>query len=236
MLARARGELLVERERRDRAGRVVRVADPEERDLVPGVERVEIRQPAVRSSRSGTRHDLAAGEERAALVDRIAPAPGSRRAASRRARSARTRRSPPSSRASARSRSPGRRATPKRRSIQPAIAVAQLGQAGRARVGRDRLDRREQRLADERRRHLARVAHAEVDQRRCRARARLGLPVVEARERVLRELGEDGESCTPRQTLPSEEALQRVEGPRRARRSRPARRRRARSASRPGRN
>ena len=47
VLARARGELLVERERRDRAGRVVRVADPEERDLVPRVERVEVGQPAV---------------------------------------------------------------------------------------------------------------------------------------------------------------------------------------------
>ena len=53
------------------------------------------------------------------------------------------------------------------------------------------LDRREQRLADERRRHLARVADAEVDQLDP-ARARLGLPVVEARERVLRELGEHG--------------------------------------------
>ena len=41
------GQLLVELERSDRAGRVVRVADPEERDLVPRVERVEIGQPAV---------------------------------------------------------------------------------------------------------------------------------------------------------------------------------------------
>ena len=41
---------------------------------------------------------------------------------------------------------------------------AQLRQPGRARVRRDGLDRRGQRLADERRRHFARIAHAEVDQ------------------------------------------------------------------------
>ena len=70
MLARARGELLVERERRDGPGRVVRVARPEERDLVPRVERVEVGQPAARlRERNGD--DGAAGEERAALVHGI---------------------------------------------------------------------------------------------------------------------------------------------------------------------
>ena len=70
MLACARGELFVERERGDGAGRVVRVADPEERDLVPGVERVEIGKPAVRLLER-QRRDRAAREQRTALVDGI---------------------------------------------------------------------------------------------------------------------------------------------------------------------
>ena len=70
MLAGAPRELLVERERRGGTRRVARVADPEERELVPGVERVEVGQPPrLLAQRHG--HDRPTGEERTALVHRI---------------------------------------------------------------------------------------------------------------------------------------------------------------------
>ena len=82
MLAGQLGELLVERERGGRAGRVVRVARPEHADLVPAVERVEIRQPAELLAQREL-DARRAGEERAALVDRIGEA-RDRNAAARR--------------------------------------------------------------------------------------------------------------------------------------------------------
>ena len=69
--------------------------------------------------------------------------------------------------------------------------LAQLRQAGGARIRRDGLDRRGECFADERGRHLARVAHSEVDQLDT-ARDGCGLPVVETGERVLRELAQHG--------------------------------------------
>src|SRR5581483_2924419 len=61
VLPRTGCELLVERERRRRAGRVRRVARPEEGELVPAVERVEVRKPRpLRPQRHAD--DLRAGE------------------------------------------------------------------------------------------------------------------------------------------------------------------------------
>ena len=78
----------------------------------------------------------------------------------------------------------------------------ELRQAGRARVGGDLVDRGEQCLPDECRRQLTRVAHAEVD-RLAAACAHLGSPVVEPRERVLREVGEHGREVEAHaQTVP----------------------------------
>ena len=164
MLARARGELLVERERRDGAGRVVRVADPEERDLVPRVERVEVGQPAVAPRAAARSTTDAAGEERAALVDRVARARGSRRA----------RFSPSATCANEKIASfepsvgtisrRGSTSTPKRRPIQPAIASRSSGSP--VARGYDETSSTEASSASRMnaRRHLARVAHPEVDQ------------------------------------------------------------------------
>jgi hypothetical protein len=61
--------------------------------------------------------------------------------------------------------------------------LAELGQPGGARVGRGGLDRRDERLADERGRFLPRVAHTEVDQGPALG-DRLGLTPVELLERI----------------------------------------------------
>jgi hypothetical protein len=73
----------------------------------------------------------------------------------------------------------------------PGDRVAQLRQARRARIRGDLVDRCKERLADERRRQLPRIAHAEVDQVDA-ASLRLGLPVVQPRKWVLGEIREDG--------------------------------------------
>jgi hypothetical protein len=71
VLARPGRKLLVERERRRRPRGVVRVVDPEDRDPVPDVDRVEVRQKAVLLAQW---HDprLGVREERAALLNGIA--------------------------------------------------------------------------------------------------------------------------------------------------------------------
>ena len=131
------GEPLVEGERRDRARRVVRVVDPDDRASVV-VERVEIRQEAV----------LAQQRQRAHLARRRrarrARRPG-RPARRTRRRACRTRGST-STCASEKIASfepyvgtisvSGSSSTPKRRPHQPRGGVAQLGQAGGERVGR----------------------------------------------------------------------------------------------------
>ena len=58
----------------------------------------------------------------------------------------------------------GSSAAPKRRADPAGDRRAQLGQALGRRVGGERLDRLGERLADEGRRLLARLAHPEVDQ------------------------------------------------------------------------
>ena len=187
MLARACGQLRVQREGRHRAGRVVRIAHPEERDLVPGVERLEIRQPAV-LLRERHPDDVAVREERAALVyrvrrfrDRDEPLVPERHLGEREDRLLGSERR--------HDLCGGIDRDPEAASDPGADGLAQLRQAGRPRVRRDGLDRRCERVPDEPRRDLARVADPEVDQLDA-ARLRLGLPVVEARERVLSELGE----------------------------------------------
>ena len=188
MLARPSGELLVERERRRRARRVRREARPEEGELVPAVERVEVRQPArLLPQRHGD--DLRAGEERPALVHRV-PGLGHRDEPALADRDLRERED---------------RLLRAERRDDLAVRVhvdavpapdprrdggAQLGQPGGARVGRELADPGGERLADERRRRLAWVADAEVDHVDP-ARPRVGAPLVEAGERVLLEPGED---------------------------------------------
>ena len=70
MLACTAGELLVERERRGRSGRIVGVTRPEDRDFVPAIERVEVGQPSGLLAQ-GDGGDLTACEARAAFVDRV---------------------------------------------------------------------------------------------------------------------------------------------------------------------
>ena len=73
MLVGQRREALEELERGDRAGRIVRVVDPNDRRSLPrlGGNAVEIRQEGVLLEQ-GQIVELGAGEERAALVDRVA--------------------------------------------------------------------------------------------------------------------------------------------------------------------
>ena len=72
MFARARGQLLVERWRRHRARRVVRIVDPEDRAALPRlvVDGVEVGKPRVLLTQRNEAR-LRAGELRAPLVDRI---------------------------------------------------------------------------------------------------------------------------------------------------------------------
>ena len=93
-------ELVVELARRDRAGRVVRVVDPDERDVV--VELVEIGEEAVLAPQRQRLHP-GSGEERAPLVHRVRRLAERHHAPARCRAPARARRSPPSSRRSARS-------------------------------------------------------------------------------------------------------------------------------------
>jgi hypothetical protein len=82
------------------------------------------------------------------------------------------------------------------RGAEPALhprrdGLAQLGQALRRGVRRERPDGRGERLADEGRRLLARLAHAEVDQVGARGQQPL-LLLGEAHERVRAHAGERG--------------------------------------------
>ena len=162
MLARQRGGALVQRPRRDGGGRVVRVVQPQQRDAAPrvGVDRVEVgEEPGVLAQRQ-LQH-LLAGEHGAALVDGV----GRRRdrdevaaehlghvedgllgAERRQHLRIRVERDAEAPRGPFRDRG------------------AQVGQPVRRRVGGERLERRDERLADERGRLLARLADAEVDE------------------------------------------------------------------------
>ncbi len=189
MLPRSLGQFLVERKRRHGAGWVVRIADPEQCDVVPGTERVEVGQPTGCLTQ-GHRHHLAPGEHRTSLIDRIGRL-GNRNDALLAQRDLRERED-------------RLLRAERRHDLDAGIDVdceappdpacdclAKLRQPRGAWVGRNLVDRREHGLADERRRQLARVAHAEIDQLDP-AGLCLGLPVVEPRERVLRQIGEDG--------------------------------------------
>ena len=190
VLARERRGLLVQRERRRRAGRVVRVVEPQQRR--PRSRSARVR----RRGRAGSRRPRAAAARappcrrtarRARRPGRPAPAP---RRSARRAPGPGGR-SPPWSPSSA---APARPGPARRRSAapaQPAIASRSSASPSRRRVGRERLERRHERLADERRRLLARLADPEVDEvDAVGAQPRLGLG--QAHERVRAQAGEGG--------------------------------------------
>ena len=154
-------ELVVELERRDRAGRVVRVVDPDERDVV--VERR--RDPAGSRSRAAAAASAPARRRRARRA-RTPDTPARRtpRRARRVVRApARARRSPPSSRRSARSPCRGRPSTPKRRSSQPAAASRSSGRPCASGYGARSGSASIERLPDHRVGRLVRIALAEVD-------------------------------------------------------------------------
>ena len=182
MLACQPGKLLVERERGGGARGIVRVADPEERELVPALEGVEVGKPP-RFLRQRHGHDAPVREERPAFVNRV------RRLGNRdevllgerdlREREDRLLRAEGGEELAVldldlvAALDPG----PDRR--------PQLGQPGGARIRRAFADRTRERLANEGRRDLAWIADAEVDQLAPAA------PLVESSEGVLLELREN---------------------------------------------
>ena len=169
-------------------GRVVRVADPERGQLVPRVERFEVGQPARLLAQRHRQHARAC-EQRAALVHRVRrlghgddAALADRDLREREDRLLRAERRHDLARAD---RDAVAALDPRR------DRLAQLGQPGRTRVRRQLADPGHQRVADERGRHLARVADTEVDHVDPTP-PRVGAPLVEPCERVLLEAGEDG--------------------------------------------
>ena len=178
-------ELVVELARRDRAGRVVRVVDPDERDVV--VELREIRQEAVLAAQRQRLHP-SSGEERAALVHRV------RRLAERH-------------HAPAGSEHLGEREDRLLRAVgrhdlrvgvdrdaeaplEPAgRRLAQLGQALREGIRRPFRQRLDERLPDQRVGRLVRIALAEVDHVHA-GRQKPPPLLLEPRERVHRHLGQ----------------------------------------------
>ena len=199
MLAGERGGALVEGERRRRARRVVGVVEPQDRRRGPRCRRGTAsrsgRKPV--SARSGSRAPPCRRTPRRARTrDRPAPAPprGRPRAPGRAGRC------PPWSPGSAAPRRPGR--APSRSGARPSrrSAARSSGRPDGARVEGDGLDRAGDGGADERRRLLARLAHAEVDQvgaGRQRAPARL----LQAHERVRLEARQDRVQLAPREGL-----------------------------------
>ena len=211
MLARPAGELLVERERRGRAGRVVRVARPEDRRARPSG-RTRRDRAASRAPRAAApSRTLGAGEERAALVHRVGGLRNRDERAARRAPPARTRRSPPSSRASARSRPPGR---PRRRTAARSTPRPPRGtRAARPRAGTttprgcpatsaSRMNAGVGSRGSPTPKSITSIPRA----------ARLGAPVVEPGERVLLELREERRELASADA-PARKRLERVVGP-----------------------
>ena len=198
--ARAFGKLVVERGGRNSTRRVVRVTDPEEGDVVPGVEGVEVREPA-RAFAQRNGHHRPAAEERPALVDGVSGLGNRNRAllAERDLCEGEDRLLRAERRHDLRRRIDRHAETP----VDPAgDRGPQLRQAGGAWIRGHVLDRCEQRLPDERGSDLTRVAHAEVD-RLDSASTNLGPPVVETRERILGEVCEDGREMDAHdQTVP----------------------------------
>ena len=180
-------ELLVELERSDGAGRVVRIVDPHERDVV--VELAEIREKAVLAPQRQRPHRRAR-EDRAALVDRI------RRLAERddlpadvehlgegEDRLLRAVR-----RHDLRVRVDGDAEAP----LEPARGGgAQLRQALRERIRRALGQRVDERLPDHRIGRLVRIALPEVDHVDA-GREQTPLLLLEPHERIRRHLGQHG--------------------------------------------
>ncbi len=165
--AREVGGALEERERRDGAGRVVRVVEPQDRRAVPrvGAHAVELGQEV--GSRERESPHVSSGEPGAALRDGVAGRRHHHEIPSGRRIQRRLREGEDRLLAAERGDQVGRRiegdAEPP---IDPADdRLTELRETRRARVRGRRDDRGLQRLADERRRLVARVAHAEVDQR-----------------------------------------------------------------------
>ena len=160
------GGVVKERERRDGAGRVVRVVQPQDRRAVPrvGADTVEVGQEVRRREREP--HHVAPGEPRAPLGDGVAGRRHHDEIASRcRIEHRLCQRE---DRLLAAERGDHVRGRVQRRAEPPRgprdDRLAQLGEARGARVRRRRDDRLPQGVADERRRFVARVADAEVDQ------------------------------------------------------------------------
>ena len=132
-----RGGALVERERRGRGRRVVRVVQPQHADAVPRGrgDRVEVGQEAVRRRAAAARAPRARRTPRRAR-GRGSPASVTADEVAAR-RPARGGRSPPWSRASGRPRVSGSSATPKRRP-HPAPRSPRAARAGPRRAGRSR--------------------------------------------------------------------------------------------------
>ena len=186
MLARQRSAAPRASRRRGRRGRVAREVQPQQAEALPR-QRVEVGQPAVLGAQRH-RHDLAAGEARAALGHRVAGRRHRDRAVDDLGQPedrllGAERRHAPRCPGRARRRSAARPTRPR-----PRAARAAPRRAGRPRRRLD-LDRRH-RAADERRGLLARLADAEVQDPDAlvRAPARLG----QADERVGAQAGQDG--------------------------------------------
>ena len=187
VLARQRGGALVELDRRGRGRRVVGVVEPQHADPRPGggVDGVEVGQEAA-LGRQRQLEQLAPRERGAALVDGV----GGRRGGDQLAagdlgevedRLLGAERRDDLAVGVERDAEAAPRPAGDRR--------AQLGQAVGRGVGRERLDRGGERLADEGRRLLARLAHPEVDEVHAgRREAPLGLG--EPHERVRAQAGE----------------------------------------------
>ncbi len=173
-------------QRRRRARRVVRVVQPQDRGAVPGggVDRVQVGQEPVRLG-EGQAGDVAAGEPRAPLGDRVARGRHGHEVL-------------PSGGIEQRLREMEDRLlrTQRRQDVDVGVEAGaeapidpggdrrtELRETGGARVRRGRPDRVLQGLADERRRLLPWIAHTEVDDRTS-GRQRGGLPAVQLLERV----------------------------------------------------
>ena len=173
--ARERGRTVVELQGSGRARGVVRVVEPEDRHAVPGrgVDGVEVGQEAALGAQRQLEHPLAE-ERRAALVDRVGGRGHGHQLALEHLGEVEDRLLGAHRRHDLRVRVQRRAEA----AADPARhGRAQLGQAVAVRIERQRLDRPGQRRPDELRRLLARLAHAEVDERDLRVLeppARLG--------------------------------------------------------------